>query len=202
MIIALRIAFAIVIFTSGAYAQTAEECVGINDPNDRLNCFDAAFTETVTTPPANDVEWTVRTETSALDDSTSVYISVYSDERVQDRFGNGGLARLMVRCRENTTAVTIHFAGLFMADIQGRGRVDFRVDDNPPSHVNMTASTANEHLGLWNGNRSIPFIRNHLLDGENLYVRATPFSENPVEMSFNISGLNDVIVPLREACSW
>lgn len=193
---------ALFVASSGSSAQTPTDCVGITDPNDRLNCFDAAFTETTNLPVPNVVAWSVRSETSRLDGSTSVYISVFSDERIQNRFGNGGLARLMVRCRENTTAVTIRFAGLFMADIQGYGRIDFRVDDNPPSRVNMTASTNNEHLGLWRGNQSIPFIKNHLLSGSSLLVRATPFNESPVEMTFNISGLSEAITPLREACGW
>jgi type VI secretion system protein VasI len=40
------------------------------------------------------------------------------------------------------------------------------------------------------------------MDGEQLYVRAAPFSESRIEMTFNITGIEDEIAPLREACSW
>jgi type VI secretion system protein VasI len=192
----------VVVFSEQAAAQEVEDCVGIADPNDRLNCFDQAFVAVESRPATLTNAWQVRSETSALDDSTSVFLSVLSDEPVRGRFGRDGQPQLTVRCRENTTSVIVTFSGLFMSDIQGRGRVDFRVDDNPSGNVNMTVSTNNEALGLWRGGQSIPFIENHLLDANSLYLRATPHSESAVEMRFNISGLGDVIGPLREACNW
>ena len=160
------------------------------------------FVEDESRPATPTNAWQVRSKTSALDDSTSVFLSVSSEDPVRDRFGRGSPARLTVRCLENTTSVTINFAGLFMSNTQGGGRVDFRVDDNPAGNVRMAVSNNNQALGLWRGGQSIPFIQKHLLNGDSLYLRATPFNESPVEMHFNISGLDDVIDPLREACNW
>ena len=197
------ITFLVVVATSSQImAQGVEECVAIEDPNDRLNCFDQAFIKSETKPSNSVSAWQLRTETSLLDDSTSVFLSIFSKEPILNRFGSGGPAQLTVRCLENTTSVVVNFAGLFMSDIQGRGRVDFRVDDNPPDNINMRVSTNNQALGLWKGGQSIPFIQTHLLGGDSLYLRATPHSESAVEMQFNISGLDEKIGPLREACNW
>jgi type VI secretion system protein VasI len=35
-----------------------------------------------------------------------------------------------------------------------------------------------------------------------MIVRITPFGENPFTATFNISGLEEAIVPLRQACKW
>ncbi len=213
-----------------AIAQDASHCVAINDPNDRLNCFDQAFIDTAATAasekPSGDcsgftdsdmkrgcemagslpriseeTSWHVREERSKLDDSRSVFISTESKEYLKDRFGSSDRAMLFIRCKENTTSAFITFAGHFMSDIQGYGRVDYRVDGRKASRSTMDASTDNKALGLWSGRKSIPFAKN-LFDGSELYVRATPYSESAIEMTFPIDGLKEAITPLRDACNW
>ncbi|WP_333830981.1 type VI secretion system-associated protein TagO [Pararhodobacter sp.] len=194
-------AVTLLIFAIPATSQDVSHCASMENAEDRLNCFDQAFIETSELEAAPDSEWSVRVDQSPLDDSTSVYMSVQSDRPLRARFRQESDASLNIRCRENTTSIFIHFGGHFMSDIQGRGRVDYRVDDRPAGHTTMSVSTNNEALGLWSGNRSIPFIRG-IMDGGSLYVRATPFSESALEMTFNISGLDEELAPLREACNW
>lgn len=194
--------FVLPFFALGVYAQSGEQCVAIADPDARLDCFDQAYIGIEGIMDAPQSSWLLRTETSALDDTTSVFLSVFSEENLRSRFGQGGPARLTVRCLENTTSVILHFGGLFMADSGTYGQVAYRVDDAPAGSIQMSESTNNEALGLWRGGQAIPFIRQQLLGGQSLFVRATPFSESPVEMRFNISGLEEEIAPLREACSW
>lgn len=199
----LRVSLAILfsLTSSVSYAQDAASCVRIANPDDPLNCFDAAFTEV--SEPVSSVEgaWNVRIESSQLDDSRSVYMRVTSEQPVLGRFGSMENGTLMVRCLENTTSLFIIFGGHFMADIQGRGRVDYRIDAATPRNISMAVSNDNNALGLWRGNQAIPFIRS-LFGADNLLVRATPFSESAVEMNFDISGLEEQIAPLREACNW
>jgi type VI secretion system protein VasI len=185
---------------NAASAQDVSHCVDISNPDDRLNCFDAAFvTKEVKTPVKSD--WKVSVETSKLDDTTSVYMSVQSDEPVTNQYNQSKSGMLMLRCKENTTSAFLTFGGHFMADIQGRGRVDYRIDDDEPGKIGMDVSTDNQALGLWNGGRSIGFIR-RLKGGDKLLVRATPFNDSPVEMTFTISGLDNQIEPLSTACGW
>ncbi|WP_238366934.1 type VI secretion system-associated protein TagO [Mesobacterium pallidum] len=91
--------------------------------------------------------------------------------------------------------------GFFLSDIQGHGRVDLRVDQHQTRTQSMNVSTDNQALGLWNGGRSIPVIKS-MFDSETLAVRLTPHSESPQEFAFNISGLEEAIKPLRQACHW
>lgn len=146
-------------------------------------------------------KWKVARGLSSIDDSRIVQIKVESNNNLPARFGGRGPATLSLRCQENTTSATIRFNGHFMADIQSYGRVTYRVDDRPAKTINMQESTNNEWLGLWRGGQSIPFIR-ELLNADRLVIRATPFSENSMEATFTITGLDLFLGELRSACNW
>lgn len=147
--------------------------------------------------------WGVDIDKSAFEDTTDVTLLSSSNEIVQGRFslGGGDNIGLVIRCSENTTALYFHFPNQHMADIQGYGRVDYRIDKKKASRLNMSDSTDSKALGLWRGGKSIPFIKK-LFGAKNLLIRYTPYSESPNEVNFNINGLEDVIEPLRKACNW
>lgn len=145
--------------------------------------------------------WSTRTSRSQLDDSTTVTLIVESDWDISGPYGDAGRAQLILRCMENTTSAYFKFNEYFMSDIQGYGRIEYRVDSNTASRVNMDVSTDNMALGLWSGGGSIPFIR-RLMEGSSVFVRVTPYNESTIGMTFTIAGLTEEIAPLREACGW
>ncbi|WP_413872290.1 type VI secretion system-associated protein TagO [Albidovulum sp.] len=159
------------------------------------------------TPPAGAApaggtgRWVVSEDKSAFDDSRTVVLSVESDDDIRGQFGPPGPASLYLRCMENTTVVYLVLNDLFLSDIQGFGKVEYRIDDGKAASVSMAASTDNKALGLWSGGSSIPFIEK-LIRGERVVFRATPFNESPVEFTVDLTGLETAVVPLREACSW
>jgi type VI secretion system protein VasI len=77
----------------------------------------------------------------------------------------------------------------------------YRLDDEKAQTINTNESTNNRSLGLWSGARSIPVIK-RMFGKSTMIVRMTPFGENPFTATFNISGLEEAIVPLRQACKW
>ena len=40
-----------------------------------------------------------------------------------------------------------------------------------------------------------------MMEHDWMFIRATPYRENPLDASFDISGLKHVITPLGEACN-
>ena len=102
---------------------------------------------------------------------------------------------------ENTTTVLINFNNHFMSDHAGGGTVEFRRDDSPLYKSRMNESNDNSSLGLWNGGNAIPFIKG-LLGTKQLIVRATPFSESAITLTFDVTGVDNAITELRETCSW
>ena len=152
-------------------------------------------------PTKNSGKWVISEDNSAFDDSRTVVLSIHSDNDVRGQFGSAGPATVYLRCMENKTVVYLVLNDLFLSDIQGFGKVEYRIDDGKAGSVRMLASTDNKALGLWDGGSSIPFIKK-LMQGKYIVFRATPFNESSVEFTVNLAGLDAAVTPLRKACSW
>ena len=211
-----------VFFTTAAQAGP-DACLQFSDDAIRLACYDVAMgykadglgdgpasPATPTTngdePPAptkapDTGKWQMRRDISQLTDEKYVFVTTKSNETIPGRFGSAGNARLSLRCMENTTAVILTMNDHFMADIQGYGRVEYRLDDRAMQRVSMTESTDNSALGLWRGGSAIPFIKS-LFGHQRLVVRATPFNESALTVTFDISGVEAATAELRETCHW
>lgn len=156
-------------------------------------------TQTDTNTPTDRGNWIVTEDKSAFDDSRTVVLSLYSNEPIRGQFGAPAPASLFLRCQENSTSLFLVLNDLFLADIQGFGSVDYRIDDTKADVVHLANSTDNKALGLWDGGSAIPFIK-RLMAGKTVVFRATPFNESPVEFSFTLAGLDAAAIPLKEAC--
>lgn len=152
-------------------------------------------------PVVDTGNWGISVDQSPLTDDKTVILRVTSENTIRGRYGSSGRGFLLIRCMENTTSAYIGFNDQFMSDIQGYGRVEYRIDDDTMRRINMSASTDNMVLGLWNGGRSIPWVK-QLIGHDQLIVRATPFNESASTMTFDISGLDQAITELRQTCSW
>lgn len=187
---------------TAASATESADCAKISDPDSRLNCYDRLFRVTAPTPePVSGVgEWSVSTQTSKIDDSKNVYVSLDAKETIRGRYGDKVRMSLTIACRENVTSRWFNFGGHHMSDYQ-HGTVTYRIDDKTAQRKRFRESTDNEALGLWNGGTSIPFLMS-IMTGKNLLIRATPYGESPVESEFAIAGLDNALKSLREACRW
>jgi len=184
------------------------ECVTIGGPENAMPLEIAAATGPSAVPdseaevlPASKGRWIVTEDTSAFDDSRTVVLTIESNETIRGQFGGPGPATMFLRCKENRTVLYLWLNDLFLSDIQGFGVVDYRIDDQKAATARMESSTDNKALGLWDGGKSIPFLKK-FMGGHRVVFRATPFNESPVEFSFDLTGLETAISPLREACSW
>ena len=186
-------------------AQVATEtgkCATIGGPVAGAALTLAAPADTTPPPsPEDHGKWQIQEDKSQLDDSATVILSVDSTATIAGQYGSAGPATLVLRCQEGTTSAFMTLNDMFLADIEGFGTVNFRIDDKKADKVQMRASTDNKALGLWDGRGSIPFIKK-LMAGQKVVFRATPMSESPVEFSFDLAGLTPAIASLRKACKW
>lgn len=180
-------------------AGAQEDCTDIADNAARLSCYDAKYRPATASSTVS--RWVVRQEKSKIDDTRNVFLSSTADEPVPGQFGASATPVLFIRCSENQTSLYIAFDDLFMADIQGYGRVTFRKDSEKAFTENLDVSTDNHALGYWSGAQAIPMTKK-LFGGDALLVRATPFNESAVTFTVSIAGLEQAIAPLREACGW
>lgn len=202
----MRISMAIFVvclsLAPSASAETLQTCAAKPEAT-RLACYDALAEATVSAVAVvpTKSEWAVQVQTSPVDDSKNVFLEVRGTNGITDQYGRETKITLTLACRENVTAAILNFGGLFMSDLQGAGRVTYRVDTSPAQTKSFSESNSHEALGLWNGGASIPWIKS-LFGGTKMYVEATPYSENVVSDFLPIAGLQEAIAPLREACGW
>lgn len=195
-------------------AQTPDDlirCSVVSDSTERLKCFDGLASKEQAkrdeaakkdlSPPRSTGDWRVQIDQSPVDDSKTVVLISKTKDALPGRFGKESSPSLVLRCLRNTTSAYINFDGYHMADIQGYGKITFRVDKNKAFSRNTDVSTDNKALGFWSGGSAIPFIK-QLLGGETLLVQATPFSESPLTFSIDISEIDEAVKPLRETCGW
>ncbi|WP_162265871.1 type VI secretion system-associated protein TagO [Celeribacter ethanolicus] len=184
-------------------ATAQEECKSITNDDERLACYDLAFgAKKIETPEPSDTgKWHVSVDTSALTDETNVYLSLESDDEIRGQFGSAGPATLILRCKENTTSAFFRLNNLFLASIQGYGKIEYRLDTEKMSQISAKESTDNKALGLWSGAQAIPFAKK-LIGHETLIIRATPYNESPITATFDIRGVDQAILKLRETCRW
>ena len=201
-LLAVLIFWSIAISTGVSNASEATDCAKISDPDDRLNCYDEIFRVTAPSPEivTGIGKWSVSSTTSKIDDSKNVYLRLDANDTVRGRYGDRVRVSITVACTENTTMIYFDFGGHHMSDYQ-YGTITYRVDDKKARKKRFRESTDNEALGLWNGGSSIPFLKS-IMSGKSLLVRATPYGESAIDSVFEISGLQNALKPLREACHW
>lgn len=186
-----------------AAAETGiARCLTIGNSLDRLACYDqeAGYGPEVREEAIGTGDWRVRSETSKIDDTTNVWVSLLSEDQTSCPYKSGNHS-IHMACRENSTNLWIHFGDCFMSSIQGKGRVTYRLDSDKAQTQNFRESNNNMALGLWSGGQAIPFIKK-MMGHDRLIVRATPFSDSTVTAEYRISGLEEAVRPLREACNW
>jgi len=186
-----------------ATSVAAQECREVENDLDRLACYDresgrTPVTETLDTPTES--PWTVRSTQSEMTDDTTVTLTVDTEDALRCGF-TPSTATLVLRCQENTTVIYINTSCHLTSGVGGYGRVTYRFDDNPSETREFRDSTNNRSLGLWGGGKSIPLIKKMFSHSSALF-RFTPYGDNAVTARFDVSGLEEAITPLREACHW
>jgi type VI secretion system protein VasI len=185
-----------------SFAQSLQQCASISTDADRLACYDdLAEAEVKPVTVASPGKWRVDIETSPVDDSKNVYLRLVGENGIASQYGQRSDLELWIACRENVTSAFIVFGGHFMSDLEGRGRVTYRIDSAKAQKQGFTESSDHKALGLWNGGTSIPWVK-AMFGGNRMYVEATPFSESAVSDFMPIAGLEEAIKPLRESCAW
>ena len=195
-------------------APTSEllKCSAIKGGVERLACFDGLASkdqdaaDQVAEKTLNDARttlenWRISIGKSKIDDSETVVLMTKSTEPVYAKFQKQVHPSLIIRCERNVTSTYVVFDGLFMSDISGNGQVTFRLNKEKPFVQSLAVSGDHQALGLWYGQTAIPFLK-RIMTGDTLLVQATPHSDSPIIVTFDISGLDKQIEPLRKACKW
>lgn len=190
----------IVLATPGQAQSERDEiarCRAITADPARLACFDTLATRlgggpTTAAAAPGTGRWDVQINTSPIDDSKNVYLTLEANEPISAMTGSVQPA-LLLRCKERQFDAFINWSVYLGLDTT---TVLIRVDDAPATSALWDLSTDNESTFHRHPDR---FLR-ALLGHQKLLARVTPYGANPALVSFAIAGLDQAVKPLQEAC--
>jgi hypothetical protein len=147
-------------------------------------------------------QWQVTRSTSPMDDSQTVTIATEAEETHKYRGFMEARPTLIIRCKENVTDIILNVGT--MIDIQrdsnfnSYGVMRLRYDDQQAVQSNFDISTYNEAFFF----RKPIDAAKKMIVHKKLVAQYQPYNEGNYVATFNLSGLEDKIQPLRDACKW
>ncbi len=189
-----------------AIAQTTEQvlpelakCTLIQNDFDRLLCYDAiadslgwTTVKATASPTSETGNWRVTDETNPIDDSRTVVLLLAAHEGA---LAFGQRVMLLLRCLSKDTDVYINWND----HLGTKAHVVTRVGQEQAARNEWSLST-NKQSTFYPSN-DIAFIKK-LLAGKRLVAQVTPHNESPITAIFDLTGIENAIVPLRETCGW
>lgn len=167
------------------------KCVGLASDLQRLACFDDAAKALAPSAPSaaparsDTGTWDIEVEKNPVDDSQTVAVSQYSDEKT-------GL--LMLRCMQGKPQVFIAWAKFLGSEATN---VLTRLGEGKPDTKRWTLST-DKTATFYPGNQAA-FIKD-LMTTDRLVAQVVPYSASPVTAIFDLRGLAHAAGRLMETC--
>lgn len=143
--------------------------------------------------------WQIRETIDPITDQTTIHASVPANRVLHLDFGRTINPRLTIACWQNRTQIYATFREHFIGS--GEATVMWRIDDQNAQTTTWRYDNAGNGIGHYSGRRAIPLVR-QLNGAERFIIRFTPFSESTWTVEFNVTGSDDVISRVSEACHW
>lgn len=175
-----------------------ENCSAIKDDKERLECYDnlAPKKNEQTKQESKSYDnWTVTFEKSKIDDSKNVIIFTSSIDDIANKYGKSTKPILVLRCQENENNMYVLWE-IFLGT-ESIPVVE-RIDKKKAQTSHWGIST--DHTASFKRS-PIGFIKS-LSGAERLLLQLTPYGDNPKTAEFNITGIETIIEPLKNACKW
>lgn len=175
-------------------------CVEKETDAARLICYDDIAKKLGVDKPKSKVsvgkgKWIVSESTSAIDDSKTVVMSLDAESSVGSSYKKS-LPTMILRCSENKTNAYINIGSFLGSDTI---KVLNRLDKNKAKTKRWSIST--DHKAIFAPGSDIKYIKS-LIKHDKLLIQLTPYSESPIMTTFDIRGLKEAVVSLRNACHW
>lgn len=169
----------------------------------RLECFDLLSNSLgVTSPKSSSTmvsKWRVNKEISRIDDSTNLTISLDADSPISGWPRKTHTPSLVLRCKEKKTEAYIVTGMSPQVEYGNDGAtVTLRFDKEKATKYHTSKSTDGEALFF---GKSIGLVKK-MLGHTTLLFEFVPFNSTPAMTTFDLTGINEAIKPLRDTCKW
>lgn len=180
-----------------ALRAAVARCAATTGELARLACFDEAakasgLVSTVRSTSPSGSAWEVTEKINPLDDSKTVVLTNIAHD------GKSRMGRpigLVIRCQSNETTLYIAWNDYLGSEARVMSRIGGASADT------QVWSLSTDKKATFYPRNDIDFIKK-LFEADTFIAQVTPYNESPVTAIWNVSGLGDVIKPLRSACTW
>ncbi|PRY64025.1 type VI secretion system (T6SS) VasI/EvfG family protein [Vreelandella songnenensis] len=108
---------------------------------------------------------------------------------------------VVFRCFEDTTVAYFDLFDQDESNTYEYEAITVALDDAAPQTIDMQPIDDGHALGFWQDDEAIPFIQG-LFGAQTLRLNATPVDGTPIELEFNIEGIEERVKSVRETCGW
>jgi type VI secretion system protein VasI len=191
-------------FSANADVSTdVARCAAESNSVKRLECFDSLSNRLGVASPKTDIttvsKWQVNKETSRIDDSTNVIISLDADSSISGWPGKTHIPSLILRCKERKTEAYIVTGMSPQVEYGTDGAtITLRFDKEKATKYQTSKSTDGESLFF---GQSVGLIKK-MLQHTTLLFEFVPFNSSPTMTTFDLRGLAEAVKPLKEICKW
>lgn len=193
----------LIITVSETFADIKKDvaiCAAKDSDATRLICYDELAKTLNVDMPKQKIsvgkgKWTVSEETSAIDDSKKVTLLLDAENSIGDSYRKY-TPTIVLRCSENKTNAYIVMGKFLGSD---GIKVLTRLDKQKASKKRWSIST--DHKAIFAPGSNTGYIKT-LIKHDKLLVQLTPYSASPVMTTFDLRGLKEAVIPLRNACHW
>lgn len=182
-------------------------CAALEGTLDRLECYDRLARklrldrpQRVPTEVGDVGDWRVTRDVNPIDDSERVVIGLTASS---GRSQWGRPISFVARCKSDKTEAYIiwnDYVGDDSSSVYEEWKwVTIRIGDRPARVQRWGVSTDKEatFAPAWAGN-----LLKEMVGETQLIAQITPFAESPVTAIFDITGIENALKPLSEACNW
>jgi type VI secretion system protein VasI len=177
-------------------------CATIANSSQRASCYDGLSVDwgfrapDVVAPQQGVGAWRTSITTNPLTDAQRVVLLLESPTKAESYSDNVTLA---LRCDGGVTDLYVIWDTYLSIN---NVPVTARVGTASAQTLTWIISTSNETTFYPGSNSTVVNFVKSLLGQGSFVVQTTPYGDSPVTATFDIYGIDNAIVPLRQACGW
>jgi len=193
------------VWASAVAAQVTErevrDCVAIAAAEARLACYDAIGKRVAAMEQAakQGGKWRVASKETKFSDKPDVYLSLPAEDTVVDLLAGEVRPVLWLSCAEGKMIGYINF-GFTIGG--GKKQLEYRIDGSQPRSASLATSSDFQGLGNWQDSAQLIATLKSWFGAREFLIRTVSISNDPMVATFDITGIETAVAPLRESCGW
>lgn len=188
-----------------AQAQVSDRevlvCHEQKDDAARLACYDEIGARVTAVREAEKTggKWRVTSRDSKFSDTPDVYVTLPADDTVNDLLAGEVRPVLWLACTDGKMTGYINF-GFTIGG--GKKQIEYRIDGSAPQTASLETSSDFQALGNFKNPDQLTETLKLWFGSREFVIRTVSISNEPMVATFDLTGIEEAVEPLRQSCGW